>query len=26
LCQQLNETETLFPDTNLRLVFKVGSV
>ena len=25
LCQQLNETETLFPDTNLRLVFKVGS-
>jgi hypothetical protein len=26
LCQQLNETETMFPDTNLRLVFKVGSV
>jgi hypothetical protein len=26
LCQQLNDTETLFPDTQLRLVFKVGSV
>jgi hypothetical protein len=26
LCQQMNETETIFPDTNLRLVFKVGSV
>ena len=26
LCEQLNETETVFPDTCLRLVFKVGSV
>ena len=25
LCQQLNETETLFPATQLRLVYKVGS-
>ena len=25
LCDQLNETETIFPDTQLRLVFKVGS-
>ena len=25
LCQQLNETDTIFPDTQLRLVFKVGS-
>jgi hypothetical protein len=25
LCEQLNETETIFPDTQLRLVFKVGS-
>jgi hypothetical protein len=25
LCDQLNETETIFPDTKLRLVFKVGS-
>ncbi len=25
LCQQLNETETIFPDTQLRLVFQVGS-
>jgi len=24
LCQQLNETETVFPDTQLRLVFQVG--
>jgi hypothetical protein len=26
LCDQLNETETIFPDTKLRLMFKVGSV
>jgi hypothetical protein len=26
LCDQLNETETLFPDTQLKLLFKVGSV
>jgi hypothetical protein len=25
LCDQLNETETIFPDTELRLCFKVGS-
>jgi hypothetical protein len=25
LCEQLNATETIFPDTQLRLVFKVGS-
>lgn len=25
LCEQLNETETVFPDTQLRLVFKIGS-
>jgi hypothetical protein len=25
LCEQLNETETLFPETQLRLLFKVGS-
>jgi hypothetical protein len=25
LCDQLNETETVFPDTQLRLFFKVGS-
>ena len=25
LCDQLNETETIFPDTQLRLIFKVGS-
>jgi hypothetical protein len=25
LCDQLNETETIFPDTQLRLFFKVGS-
>jgi transposase-like protein len=25
LCEQLTETETVFPDTNLRLIFKVGS-
>ena len=25
LCDQLNETETIFPDTELRLFFKVGS-
>lgn len=25
LCEQLNETETVFPGTELRLVFKVGS-
>ena len=25
LCDELNETETLFPRTNLRLVFKLGS-
>ena len=25
LCDSLNETETIFPDTQLRLVFKVGS-
>ena len=25
LCEQLNETETIFPDTQLRLLFKVGS-
>jgi len=25
LCDQLNETETIFPDTQLRLSFKVGS-
>jgi hypothetical protein len=25
LCDQLNETETIFPDTQLRLLFKVGS-
>jgi len=25
LCDQLNETETIFPDTKLRMVFKVGS-
>jgi tetratricopeptide (TPR) repeat protein len=25
LCDQLNETETLFPDTQLKLLFKVGS-
>jgi hypothetical protein len=25
LCDQLNETETIFPDTELRLLFKVGS-
>ena len=24
LCQQLNETETIFPDTQLRLIFQVG--
>ena len=26
LCDQLNETETLFPDTQLKILFKVGSV
>ena len=25
LCRQLNETETVFPDAQLRLVFKIGS-
>jgi hypothetical protein len=25
LCDQLNETETIFPDTQLRLRFQVGS-
>jgi len=25
LCDQLNETETIFPDSQLRLLFKVGS-
>jgi hypothetical protein len=25
LCDQLNETETIFPDTQLRLHFQVGS-
>ena len=25
LCDQLNETETIFPETQLRLLFKVGS-
>ncbi len=25
LCEQLNATETVFPGTNLRLIFKVGS-
>jgi hypothetical protein len=25
LCDQLNETKTIFPDTQLRLLFKVGS-
>jgi hypothetical protein len=25
LCEQLNETETVFPGTELRLVYKVGS-
>jgi len=25
LCEQLNATETIFPDTNLRIIFKVGS-
>jgi hypothetical protein len=25
LCDQMNETETIFPDTHLRLFFKVGS-
>ena len=25
LCEQLTETETVFPDTNLRMMFKVGS-
>jgi hypothetical protein len=25
LCDQLNETETIFPDSRLRLLFKVGS-
>lgn len=25
LCEQLNETETIFPDTKLRIIFKVGS-
>jgi hypothetical protein len=25
LCEQLNETETVFPGTNLRLIYKVGS-
>ena len=24
LCEQLNATETIFPDTNLRIIFKVG--
>jgi hypothetical protein len=24
LCQQLNETETIFPDTQLKLIFQVG--
>ena len=24
LCEQLNETETIFPDTQLRLIFQVG--
>ena len=26
LCTQLNATETQFPRTNLRMVFKVGSI
>ena len=26
LCTQLNATETRFPRTNLRMVFKVGSI
>jgi len=26
LCTELNATETLFPRTNLRMVFKVGSI
>ena len=25
LCEQLNETEAIFPDTTLRIIFKVGS-
>jgi len=25
LCDSLNETETIFPETNLRLILKVGS-
>ena len=25
LCEQLNETETVFPGTNLRMIFKLGS-
>jgi hypothetical protein len=25
LCDQLNETETVFPDTEMRLRFQVGS-
>jgi len=25
LCRQLNETETVFPDTNLTLIYKLGS-
>ena len=25
LCAELNDTETLFPDTDLRLVYKIGS-
>ena len=24
LCDELNETETLFPKTNLRLIYNVG--
>jgi hypothetical protein len=25
LCQELNETETVFPGTNLRMIYKLGS-
>ena len=25
LCAQLNETETVFPGTNLRIIYKLGS-
>ena len=26
LCEQINKTETIYPDTNLRLIVKLGSV